>query len=278
MFGPLNFISEKITEIAGGDYGQRINSKKQDEIGELSNNVDEMAKAIQERIIMIERESENRRIFIDDLSHELKTPLTTIMGYGDLLRIKPDISEEEKRKYGGLIVSETNRLKMLSDKLMQLINVENMNKDSFVKVKLKKLLGELKLAFLPQMQTKNLSLILDCDQSEAVIDQDLFKSMVGNMIDNAIKASRDKGIIRISCKTDNKGLSICVEDNGIGIPQNELEKILEPFYMVDKSRSRKSGGAGIGLALCNKIAQAHRGRITIESVENKGTKVYFTSP
>lgn len=269
---PLNEINKSINEISNGNYSKRLKIRGSEELRGLSENINIMAGSIEENYKKIKGVADERKRFIDSLAHEIKTPLTSILGFADILRIKKNISSEEISEYSGIIVEEAKRLRALSGKLMELISTGN-NSLELKPVNTENILGDLKIVFVPIVQAKGIELMVECEPLIINADEDIFKSLIYNILDNAVKASGDGGKIYLSCKRDGDYAVISVKDNGIGISEEDKEHIFEAFYMADKSRSRKQGGAGIGLALCAEIAEKHNAVITLESTLGKGTNV-----
>ncbi|MFR1709081.1 MAG: ATP-binding protein [Clostridium sp.] len=270
---PLEKVNEGIRFIAEGNYSKRLEVKGDDEITELSTNMNIMAEAIEENVEELEAVAEDRRIFIANLAHEMKTPLTSILGFADILRIKRVVNEEERQEYAGIIIEETKRLKVLSGKLMELITVGSTNVD-MREINIKDLIKDIELSLTPTLKNKKLNFNVKIEEDLWVlIDKELFKSLIYNLIDNAIKASTEGQNISLIGTREKEHVLIKVVDEGIGIPKEEISNIMKPFYMLDKARTRKSGGAGLGLALCVEIARLHNGTINIESEVGKGTCV-----
>lgn len=272
LFRPLGKINKTINKIAGGDYSLRINASGSEEFKQLANNVNSMAVSVEENYNRIESIAEDRKRFIDSLSHEMKTPLTSILGFADILRIKKNITPTELNEYSSIIVEESKRLKALSGKLMELVS----SGDSKLKlnpVRTDTILNELSIVFEPIMKAK--SITFSCYIEPLIInaDADLFKSVIYNFVDNAVKASYEGGRIELNCHSDGKYVIITVRDYGMGIAADDKKRIFEPFYMADKARSRKLGGAGLGLALCAEIAKKHNAKIVLESELGKGTAI-----
>ena len=203
-----------------------------------------------------------------NLTHELRTPMTAISGYSELL-LTAKLSEEDREEALMYINSECKRLEKLSTKMVKLLSVDNEADISLSKVSAKDLFDITGKAMASKLKEADIELEA-CQNGESfMVDFDLMTEVLINLTDNAIKAS-PKGSKIILRAADNR---IEVEDFGKGIPAEEREKILEPFYMVDKSRSRKSGGAGLGLALVTTILKKHSCVLDIESEVGKGTRM-----
>lgn len=269
---PLQKINAGTRAIAQGEYEKRVPEKGKDEIAELAHNMNCMAEAVEKNVNALKDVAENRKQFIDNLAHEMKTPLTSILGFSDILQIKKDISEEKRMEYVGIIKEEATRMRVLSGKLMELITVGEANVE-WKKENMRQLFEEVGNSLKIVAEKQDMQLSCEAEEGELLIDKELFKSLLYNLVDNAIKASNEGGKILVQGYFLDDEFVVVVEDEGVGIPKEELEKITQAFYMVDKARSRKKGGAGLGLALCTEIAAIHQGTIRFESELNQGTRV-----
>lgn len=272
LLRPLANLNNTTHAIASGDYGKRIKIKRYDELGELAENMNIMADSVEENIIRLQETAENRKQFINNLSHEMKTPLTSILGFADIIRIKRNISPEKLSEYSGIIFEEAKRLKNLSGKLMEIITIGETNLD-FIGVNTRDLFAQIELVMKPIFSNHQMTLVSECDECMINIDLELFKSMIFNIVDNSIKASKKEANIYLKGIYEDNIFEISIIDNGIGIDEKELGKITEPFYMIDKARSRKAGGAGLGLALCKRIAEIHDADFEIYSKLGAGTTI-----
>lgn len=269
---PLQKINEGTRAIALGEYEKRIPEKGRDELSELAHNMNRMAEAVEKNVKALEDVAENRKQFIDNLAHEMKTPLTSILGFSDLLLIKKNVSDENRTEYVGIIKEEASRMRVLSGKLMELITVGEANIE-WKREEMKQLFEEIESSLKVVAYNQKMDLSCEAEEGRMVIDKELFKSLLYNLVDNAIKASREGGKIQVCGYFEEQEFVVIVEDEGVGIPKDELEKIIEAFYMVDKVRGRARGGAGLGLALCTEIVQLHRGTMKFDSEQNHGTRV-----
>lgn len=267
---PLKKINKVTEAIAEGEYHKRMKIKGHSELSKLAQNTNHMAEAVETNVTALQAVAENRKQFIANLSHEMKTPLTSIVGFTDIIRIKKDITKEELEEYGGIIAEEAKRLRTLSGKLMELITVGETNLD-WKMLSIRQIVEEMKLTLEPILEKAKIQLDYSCEEGELVIDKELFKSLFYNIIDNAIKACHEGGQIKIEGTFEKDTLIMKVKDDGIGIERKQLDKITEPFYMVDKARTRANGGAGLGLGLCMEIAKVHQGILKVESQLEVGT-------
>lgn len=274
---PLKQMNNATKEIANGNYTKRINIKGNSELTELAFNMNVMTEKIETNVNHIEQLAQEREIFIANMTHELKTPLTSILGFADILKIKADITEKERREYAAIIVEETKRLRILSSKLMELITLGTSELD-LIEENVELVLAEIAEGLQPLLQHKGLTLHCSMQPSSIMMDKALFKSLIFNLFDNAIKASAPGQTLELEMDTANGKVAITLQDHGMGIPQDSIAHVTEPFYMVDKARSRKAGGSGIGLSLCKAVTQAHKGVFKIESSPGQGTCVTLIFP
>lgn len=266
---PISRLEKASKAIAQGKYSLRTSVKTNDEIGKLSAGFDTMATAIESKINELEEAIVERNNFVSAFTHELKTPMTSMLGYADVLRLgKRD--EKTQKKAANYIYSETKRLEALSQKLMLLMSLVKDEKLQLEKVKLSSIIFALK-ASLPKSTA---AIKYDIEKNISIIgDKDLMCDLLRNLIINALRAIDEKGVVIVSAEYQNGLCILSVSDSGTGIPESEIERITQPFYMVDKSRARANNGSGMGLALCSKIAVAHNSILKIESEIGKGTRV-----
>ncbi len=274
---PLKRLEAATKRIAAGDYQYRVSVKGHDEIGELSRHMNAMSEEIQRNINQVEETVKNRETFIANMSHELKTPLTSILGFADILTIKGDMTQQERREYAAVIAAEARRLKLLSSRLMELVSLQE-TELVLHPVNLKELTEKAVEVFTPVCVERQCAVRSRLLSIWVRADEALLMSLLLNLLDNALKASEPGQQIEIIIKKAQTEAVIQVQDQGIGIPRDQLEHVTEAFYMVDKARSRKSGGSGIGLSLCKAIAQAHHGTLEIESRQSGGTRVTLRLP
>lgn len=269
---PVSALKKGAASIAAGVYDGRVPVGEPDEVGELAAHFNQMAEAVECRVQALREEADRRTLFMSALTHELKTPMTAISGNAQTL-LRTRMSEEEHEDALIRIDAECMRLERLSQKMMQLIVLHQNDSIRLEPHSVAALLDEVRQSCAEQLRQRGLCLTVACEMDMLVMDADLLMSLIMNLIDNAGKATEPGGVIELSAK----GNTICVRDYGRGIPGEELDKITQPFYMVDKSRSRKAGGIGLGLALAAEIARLHGARLEFESKPGKGTaaKVVF---
>ena len=268
---PLRRLSKVTRAIASGDLSCRAALGGKDEIGVLAVDFNNMADRMEHNINEMKDTMRRQEEFMGGLAHELKTPMTSIIGYADLLR-GHTLSDDDKRDAANYIFMEGRRLEVLSLKLLDLIVLKKRD-FTFLPIRMKNMIEDTTRLVHPVLEKLDILISHDCDDSECMVEPDLFMSLLLNVIDNARKAIEGAGEIVVQSRTDGDFCEIRVTDNGRGIPEDELAKIKDAFYRVDKSRSRAQGGVGLGLRLCDEIVALHGGEISFESQLGKGTTV-----
>lgn len=272
---PLVKLSSTSKRIANGNFNVRndvsIKQMKSEEVLNLAVNLNFMTDKIEEYVAELQSYNERQDEFISRFTHELKTPLTSIIGYADILRSQ-DMEPKKRGELVTYIYKEGKRLEDLTFHLLKLILLKN-EEFEFKEYNSRKLFKEISksVAFLVQKYEANLT--IDCEEVNLFIEPVLLKSLLYNLIDNACKnLVNNKNIFIVGKCIEDKYL-ISVEDNGKGIEKGNIDKVLEPFFMEDKSRARRQGGAGLGLSLVKEIARIHNSGVWIQSELGKGTKI-----
>ncbi|TCP69373.1 sensor histidine kinase [Baia soyae] len=284
---------EKTTEqIKIGQYISKPPLQRKDELGTLSQGIYYMSSEIEKNISTMEEEQEKLELavnklrgldeqqkqFIGNVTHEFKTPLTVIMAYLELIEMysdDPELWEDAKEN----IQKETNRLVKMVEKILHLATIEKYDFESQMEqVEVKKILEE--LCERIRIKAQKYGLRLDTDLESAVIwaDQENLTHIFINLLDNAIKYNEPHGKIVVKSYVDHQRVWIQVSDTGIGIPLEMKEKVFEPFYTVNKDRSKEFGGTGLGLALVKKLVENQAGTIHLIETEGKGTTICVSFP
>ena len=218
--------------------------------------------------------------FVADVSHELKTPITSIMGYADTL-LEGDYDKETQEKFLNVIATESRRMARLVTDLLTLSRYDN-NKNKTKKVQFD--LGELvkkcqeKLAIEIKKKNHDVKCFVTADVPLVYADKDDIERVILNILTNSIKYTKENGEIKIYVGFVYNDAYIKIFDNGIGIPEEDLSRIFERFYRVDKARTREMGGTGLGLSIAKEILDKNGGSINIKSVVGKGTEVVIKIP
>lgn len=265
---PMRRLEVASRRIAKGDYNSRVKVTTLDEIGQLGKSFNTMADAVQDQMEALQQETQRQKRFVGAFTHELKTPMTAILGYADMLR-SGEQPAEKRQKGANYIYHEAKRLEALSRELLSLLGMEH-DGITLKKVSLQAVLGDVQRS-LPELPVQ---LDINCPENAMVMaDRTLLADLVRNLVLNASHAQPSDNRVEVGCTRKGKGWILWVRDQGCGIPKEELDKIMEPFYRVDKSRARKNGGNGLGLSLCAQIAEAHGSPLRISSELGKGTIV-----
>ena len=269
---PLARLSAAARRMAEGELSQRVRVDGDDEVAQLSADFNVMAHRIQRQVAELKAAQRRQEDFIASFAHEIKTPLTSVIGYADLLRSRP-AGVEQVRESAGYIFSEGRRLEALSRKLLDLIVLERQD-FPLHPVSLDVFLHRVAGAMEPSLVQSGIRLTVRAQAVTARMEPDLMETVCINLLDNARKAMENGGEILLEgFALEDGSCRIQVTDQGKGIPPQELERVTEAFYMVDKSRARAQGGAGLGLALCRRIVELHGGTLELESHPGKGTCV-----
>ena len=268
---PLQTLEREAAAMAKGDYRARIPlsdraRRRKDEIATVSESFNRMADAVEQHIDSITALAEERKMLIGALTHEMKTPLTAIIGYAESLD-RAKLSEAQREEAVSFIHRESKRLERLTQKMMQLVTLTDGADIAFRDVSARELfdMAEKTLETIAARHGTELRFIESGERFP--IDADLIAGVLINLVDNACSA----GAKHVTVSAKERELS--VSDDGCGISQEIIDKVTQPFFRADKSRSRRGGHAGLGLALAERVAQLHGARLLIESREGSGTTV-----
>ena len=275
---PLGRLAKAAAILGEGDYSRRAPEDSSTlETAALAQVFNRMADQVESQMAELKEEARRRDEFVANFTHELKTPLTSIIGYADLMRTY-ELEPPRRREYSDFIYREGTRLESLSLHLMELIVLGKAEAPT-AQVPAKALLEGARRSLLPLLEREKIQLFVEWEAALLRADPQLIQTLLYNLADNARKAM--DGPLRqilIQGRLTPEGYRVTVADTGRGIPADQLSRITEPFYMVDKSRARSQGGAGLGLALCQRIALLHGSKLEFLSRPGEGTAVSFTLP
>lgn len=269
ILGPLEKMMDATKKVAEGDFEVRLETQRKDEIQDLTNNFNHMVKELGETELL-------QKDFIDNVSHEIKTPINSIQGFAKLLD-DVNLSQEERKEYVDIIVEESNRILDLSSNILKLSKLQH--QDKITKKEQVDIAEQLRKAVVllePKWKEKQIEILVNLQQYYFAGDEELLLQVWTNLLDNAIKFSHPKGRIVIATAKKEDHLMIQMQDNGIGMKPEELEKIYTRFYQVDQSHSGE--GSGLGLAIVKRIVELSKGTIQFTSKEGEGTTVTITLP
>ncbi|MBU5485118.1 HAMP domain-containing histidine kinase [Clostridium sp. MSJ-11] len=284
---PITELTLKSQEISRGNWDTYINIKSQDEIGKLGYSFNAMINKIKEQINIISRDrdtlkelSSQQKNFFDNVTHELKTPLTTIVGYSEILKDNGFSDKDFFDRATSRIISEGNRLNRMVIELLELSKTNSMDFSyHFDLINTSPILRQTCEEMLIKAKRYNMNINLSLEPNLMIHgNEDKIKEVFINIIDNSIKYGDVNSQIKISTSIIDNMISVVVEDKGRGISHEDLENIFNPFYRVSKNESREQGSNGLGLSIVKAILEKHNGDILIQSELKVGTKVTILIP
>ena len=272
MSKPLQEMNEAAKVIASGDFEKRIEVNSIDEVGQLAESFNNMARSLDEQ-------EKTRREFIANISHDLRSPLTSIIGF--LQAIKDGtIPHERQERYITIILDECIRLSKLANDLLdiskfQVIDDIEVFKEDF---DINELIRNIIIQFEHKAKSKDIALSISFANDKDMVraDYDKIKRVFYNLLDNAFKFTPDGGSIKVETSVKDKKVYVSVKDNGLGIKEEDKNRIFERFYKADSSRGKDKSGSGLGLAIVREFIRAHNEKIMVNSEEGKGSEFIFT--
>lgn len=264
---PLIRMKDATQKISDGDFSVKLPVKTKDELGELAESIQSLANNLNH----LQKE---RKEFLASISHELRTPLTYIKGYADLGR-KPNLEESARLEYLNIIHEESNRV---SSMLEDLFELAKMDQNAFSiqpqRMDMEKFILPIYEKARPAFENAGIHLMFKTNQNfETLIDPRRFEQIVLNVLDNALKYSSGGSITTIQLSKKGNECLLSIEDEGKGIPKEDIPYVLDRFYRVEKSRSRLTGGVGLGLSIVKELVEAHGATLSITSKQTVGTAV-----
>ncbi|MNH91002.1 Sensor histidine kinase YycG [compost metagenome] len=269
----LRTLEQGLEIISKGDLDHRVPVEREDELGRVAFNINLMAERLQEQIAK-EREMEKSKMeMITGISHDLRTPLTSIIGYIELLRTESFQNKDEYMRFVQNAYNKSLHLKRLLDDLFEYTRLTSTETHlKLQKIDVSQLLDQLLFEFEPIAKENNINIVKEIDSSPivAVIDSEKIARAIDNLLMNALKYSLKPGTVRILMKSDNKQISIEVENKGNPLTQEQESKLFDRFYKADHSRSSEGiqTGAGLGLSIARNIIELHGGNLTLNHVNN----------
>ena len=275
---PLASISNAAAKFGDGDYSVRIKNISKDELGDTARNFNLMADRITAQMNSLETMANDKQRLIDDISHEMRTPLTAIRGYVKYMQTAK-LTEDEFYTTLNVIDRQADRMQKLSEGVLSFTRLRNEDADRTTPVNVADLLADISKSYMVKAQRDNIYLSAKSPSYLTIKgDRLLFESLIGNLVDNALNACADTPIKQVSLTAHTRDGKTVIEvtDTGIGMSKETLENVHKPFFRADKSRSRRRGGAGLGGALCKEIADMYDIDIKYTSQLGSGTKVTLT--
>lgn len=276
---PLKQLEEVTDEVAMGQYDKKIQVKGRDEFALLGEKFNLMSGKIEEQIEMLKEENEKKQLLIDNMAHEFRTPLTSISGYAEYMKMAP-LNEDERLEALDYMMSEAKRLQKLSQVILKMADLRE-NELEMEDIEVEKLIKTIKQIFGRHKGYEKTKLCVECTLQYMRGNAVMLESLLVNLIENGMRATQESGQVEVRFDRKigtNEAVQILVVDHGIGMAAEEVSKISQPFYRIDKARSRKMGGVGLGVSFCQAIVKAHGGTIAYESELGKGTKVSIVLP
>lgn len=279
---PLDMITKALSRVKEGIYGEKIEYKASDEIGELASSFNTMSETIKIKEEEARATDVAKDEFLAMITHELKTPLVPIQGYADILLsgYLGNLTDKQRERISIIKSSASSLLQLISD-LLDVQKLElgqlRMKKET---TKIYDTVAKSVQILQPEITESKIKLVNDVDKDLVVPhDTDRIAQVLTNLIKNSIKAIKSsEALIRIYSLEDQNDVKIMVHDNGVGIPYEKQTKLFTKFYQVDASLTREKGGSGLGLSICKGIVEAHGGKISLQSTLQSGTTVTFSLP
>ena len=278
---PIQSLTRAAERVKNGDFSQKPQNTAKDEIGTLTNTFNDMAVRLETTLVNLQNSERMRREFVANVSHELRPPITSIKSYAETLEDARDLTPEIQSEFLKVIVNESDRMTNIVQDLLTLSRFDaggfefNLERFSF-----EKSVRDVYNAMLLEAQRHSQVFTLEFEGEIPEIrgDRARVEQVLMNMVSNAIKYTHDNGTIEIRAGSGGGKVWAKVRDNGIGIPAEDVPRVFERFYRVEKARSRESGGTGLGLAIASEIVSRHKGTIELTSEQNVGTEICVTLP
>ena len=274
VFGPFRQLQKAFDRVAQGDLESDITVDTYRETSLLS-------QAVKKSLTKLKAVDQSRQEFVSNVSHELKTPITSIRVLADSLMGMEEVPVELYREFMADISDEIDRENQIIEDLLTLVKMDKSAESqmNIAQVNINRQLEMILKRLRPIAKRGNVELILESMREvTADVDEVKMSLAITNLVENAIKYNVDSGWVRVTLDTDHKYFYIKVADSGIGIPEDALDHIFDRFFRVDKARSREVGGTGLGLAITKNVVQMHRGVIDVESVPGEGTTFAMRIP
>ena len=276
---PLKEISQEMLKVKGDYTDLSFETYQYPEINIIADTTTKMSKNVKDYLNQIEMEKQIRQEFFSNASHELKTPITSVQGYAELLESGIIQDEEQKKEFLNRIKKEAANMNNLINDILMISKLET--KDAEVlksDVRLSIVLNDILDSLKPLAASHEVLIHLDCKPICIYANSQQMKELFGNLITNAVKYNKPGGEVWVRVREEDRNLIVQVKDNGMGIPKDSLSRIFERFYRVDKGRSKKQGGTGLGLSIVKHIVNFYHGTINVTSELDVGTEFTVKIP
>jgi len=276
LYSPLRKLRETTTAISMGDFSARADDSGQDEFADLAKDFNAMSDTIHTQMEELKTTAQQKQTMLDNLGHEMRTPLTAIYGSAEYA-FRHTQSEEERMQTLLDIMSESKRLQKISKVLLDSAFIRE-NGIQIETIFADEMMTKIHDVFALRASEKHIMICIESDHFAFEGDKTLIEILVTNLTDNAIRACKEGGKVVLGAEVSDGVKTLYVRDNGDGMTEEQLLRITEPFYRTDKARSRKEGGTGLGLALCKRIADAHGAKLGFVSELGIGTTAFVRLP
>ncbi len=273
---PITQLTKVVDDMAEGNWESKAPETGKDEVATLGRHFNRMADKIQDNIQQIRQEADAKQEFVDNFAHELKSPLTSIYGFAEYVQ-KANIPEDEKIQCMSYIMDESKRLLQLSYTLLDMAKIRN-EAINIEEVKLCEVEEQIQKRMETLCAERGVTLVCNRSADTMFANEVLLFSLLCNLIQNAVYACKSGDIVTWGVEEEAANIRIYVEDNGCGMTKEQVKRVKEPFYRVDKARSREAGRTGLGLAICSQIVEYHNARMDIQSEPDKGTIITVLFP
>ncbi len=273
---PITQLTKVVDDMAEGNWESKAPETGKDEVATLGRHFNRMADKIQDNIQQIRQEADAKQEFVDNFAHELKSPLTSIYGFAEYVQ-KANIPEDEKIQCMSYIMDESKRLLQLSYTLLDMAKIRN-EAIHIEEVKLCEVEEQIQKRMETLCAERGVTLVCNRSADTMFANEVLLFSLLCNLIQNAVYACKSGDIVTWGVEEEAANIRIYVEDNGCGMTKEQVKRVKEPFYRVDKARSREAGRTGLGLAICSQIVEYHNARMDIQSEPDKGTIITVLFP
>lgn len=276
---PLNQIAKVMERFKEDTQELEFEEYKFDELNVIAQTTKRMSNSMRKFVKDLEFEKMVRQEFFANVSHELKTPITSIRGYTELLLNDFAQDEETKTEFMSRILKETEHMNTLINDILMISRLETKDTEEIKsEIRLSILLEDVLATFRPSMELNHITVHVDCIPCTILANPNQIKELFSNLISNAIKYNKKDGSIDIKVSAEHKNLQIKISDTGIGIPEEEKNRVFERFYRVDRGRSKKISGTGLGLSIVKHIVVYYQGTILLESKVNEGSTFTIRIP
>ncbi len=276
---PMDKLEQAARQVQAGDWSARVHIKGNNELAQLGNQFNAMAGSVEENITKLQKISDEKQELINNLAHEMNTPITSIQGFADYMRMS-ELSVDEQNECLGYIAAEGKRLKEISATLLSMAKMQNPEDVTKTSFSIENMCNSLESIYTKEFAKQNVKLQISCEVQYVQGNEPLIESLLRNLITNGYHAvlGKENALVEARIFAENDMLNIQITDNGCGIEDEHIPHIFEPFYRVDKARSREMGGSGLGLPFCKKVVDMHKGNIEVESILNQGTTFLINLP